>query len=340
MTRTRTQPGRPGHRRDANTRHAAAFSLMEVLVALGIFALGLVAVAAVFPTAIAIQSETVRDLAGQRAVINARSTIQALARSNKTPPANDYRTLTFKKTVNPVTLTATYSGTLAPYGDAAIPSGGRTGFPGGVQPMIDQPMTISQPHTPPYNTIEMGSSLALLNAPRSFHDLFSIDTRSYPKNIADPFLRDYYWYPLIQAKDLTGATSTWMVYLMVMQRRGTEAVPEVRAVGVSVIDDNRLRLANAGTYQIDNDLDDDGLPDLIQPGDYVLGDDGSIFRVVVTERVAGRDEITLDSQVPLGAGLNLLYYAVAIDGLDRSLKRESRSAIVRIEQFEIVVNEP
>lgn len=345
MTPTRTTRSARG--RNARTtpawghagsrRGTRAFSLMEVLIALGIFALGLVAVAAVFPTAIAIQSETVRDLAGQRAIINARSTIQALARSQPKPlPLTDFRVLSFKKTVAPLTGTTTYSGTLAPYADATPPAQGRTGYPGGVQPMIDQPMTMSeaQQHGT-LKMVEMSSTVAQLNAPRSFHDLFSVDTRSYPKNIADPYKRDYYWYPLIQASDLTGATSTWKVFVMVMQRRGTEAVPEVRAAGVTVSGNKTFTLNTTGPYALDNDLDNNGLPDLIQPGDYLLGEDGSIFRAIV----AGRNEITIDSQIPLGANLNLIYYAVARDGLDGSIKRETRSAIVRIDQFDLVVNE-
>lgn len=319
---------------------------MEVLVALGIFALGLVAVAAVFPTAIAIQSETVRDLAGQRAVINARSTIQAMARSIENPPTPNNRVLSYQHDTNP----AQRAGTLRDYTVATNqltnPSSGRTGFPGRVQPMIDQPINIAPNLLDqfPYSDVEVSPSVATLNAPNSFHNLFNLDVRSYPKNIADTSKRDYYWYPLIQAKDLTGNNPTWMVFLMVMQRRGTEAVPEVRAARViNVLGNNTIQFASSGPatdpHWWDNDADNDGLPDLIQPGDWVLADDGSIFRVVVAER----DRITIDSQVPVGAGLNFLYFAVALDRTDPAIpiiKRETRSAIVRIEQFEIVVDKP
>ncbi len=310
-------------------RREGAFSLMEVMIALGIFAIGLVAVAAVFPTAISIQRETVRDLAGQRTIINARTMIQAMARSSELTPTSNFRTLTYEHDIDPTLR----KGTLKAFTENIIPTLGRTGFPGGVQPMIDLP-------SPPINLpfAEMSTSLVQLNAAKSFHSLFSLDIRSYPQNISRADQRDYYWYPLIQARDLTSANPTWMIYLMVMQRRGSEAVPEVRFAQVdtrpSVTFD---RFITFTTSSMDNDLDNDGLPDLIQPGDWVLGDDGSIHRVLLAEK----HKITVESPIPVTGQLRLIYYAAAIDlAAPGILKRESRSPIVRIDQFEIVVDKP
>jgi prepilin-type N-terminal cleavage/methylation domain-containing protein len=292
------------------------FSLMEVLIALGIFAIGLVAVAAVFPTAIAIQRETVRDLAGQRAVTSARSTIMALARTKdpfEAPPYDKrFQSLSYRHDI----LAINRAGTLRDF-TTPSPRPNVTGRPGGVQPMIDQ-------------------SFPALVAPRSFGDFFTLETRGYPQNIPRFDRRDYYWFPLIQARDLSGNKPTWFMYLMVMQRLGTEAVPEVRA---AVIDrrNTRDRVIAFDIRSLNNDLDNDGLPDLIQPGDWVLGDDGSIHRVLVAQ---GTDRITVESPVP-PTGLRMIYYAVAIDPAAPGVpKREGRSPIVRIEQFEVVVDQP
>jgi hypothetical protein len=308
---------------------------MEVLVALGIFAMGLVAVAAVFPTAIAIQRETVRDLAGQRVAVNAKSLVQSMARS--------IDNLEDLSTVSGTNLTLTYhhdaqevnrEGTLKPFTVTTLPAGGKTGRAGRAQPMIDQPINNStwQMANP---TGEMVGPL--LNAARSFHNLFSEEARSYPKTIANSAERDYYWYPIIQPKDLTSPQPAWMMYLMIMQRHGTEAIPEVRALLISIDPANpkKLTFLNAGTYSLDNDANDNGLPDVIQPGDTVLGDDGSILHVVLAEK----GSITVDAVVsPTTTGM--IYYAQALEGGTGAEKTESRSPIVRIEQFELVVNDP
>jgi len=333
---------------------------MEILISLGIFAVGLVAVAAVFPTAIAIQRETVRDLAGQRIAANAQATIKALAVSTLGPavPTSSQtynsRTLTYKHdllaqdrrgTLKDFTINNT--GTDKQY--LFSPNGGRTGAPGRVQPMIDQPNFRPQHQTDPdYSGREMSTTIARVNAVKSFHYLFSEGIRSYPKTIPRTNERDYYWYPFIQAKDLTGNSPTWVVYLMIMRRSGTEAPPEPRAVRVTNVTGNVIEFDSTGPandpYWLDNDNDNggvgDGLPDVIQPGDFVLADDGSSFRVILAEK----DRITVESQIPASTAINFLYYAVALEGglayPNFLVKREARSPIIRIEQFELVVNEP
>ncbi len=327
--------------RGKNAGRAGGFSLMEVLVALGIFAVGLVAVAAVFPTAISVQSETVRDLAGQRAVANARTTIQSLARSKESAPTNRFLTLTYKHDIVPTLR----EGTLVPFTENNPPATGRTGSPGGVQPMLDQPLPpIGAQLTLPAFA-EMSAS-SPLNAAKSFHNLFSQDIRSYPQNVSQSDRRDYYWFPLIQARDLTASNPIWMTYIMVMQRRGTEAVPEVRAARINpgASGGSVIVLAQSGPIAgeiWDNDFDDDGLPDLIQPGDWVLDSRGTIHRVLLAERF----QITVESAVPVSfRNGDLIYFAVAIEGggnwQNPVIKRESRSPIVRIEQFEIVAENP
>jgi len=317
---------------------------MEVLVALGIFAVGLVAVAAVFPTAISVQSETVRDLAGQRAVVNARTMIQSLARSadsNETEPPTNFLSLTYKHDINPLLRT----GTLVPFTEVPPTPTSWTGFPGGVQPMLDQPLPPVGVQRTLSPTAEMTNPA--LNAAKSFHSLFSQDIRSYPYSIIQSDRRDYYWFPMIQIRDLTQQNSaSWMMYLMVMQRRGTDAVPQVRAARIDPAQSSGriIALATTGpnaTEIWDNDFDDDGLPDILQPGDWVLDSRGTIHRVLLAER----NQFTVESPVPINfRNGDLIYFAVAVEGGGNwqtpVIKRETRSPIVRIEQFEIVVDQP
>ncbi|MEX0654822.1 MAG: prepilin-type N-terminal cleavage/methylation domain-containing protein [Phycisphaeraceae bacterium] len=56
---------------------AAGFSLMEVLVALGIFALGFVAIASIFPAGAMLQRQTADDVNARHVERNARAIIQA-----------------------------------------------------------------------------------------------------------------------------------------------------------------------------------------------------------------------------------------------------------------------
>ena len=324
---------------------------MEVLVALGIFAIGLVAVAALFPTAITVQSETVRDLAGQRIAVDAKDTIRAMANSydkthnNNTLWKDAYTVISYHHDLDPLNR----GGTLKPFTLSTTPTGtngGKTGFAGRVQPMIDQPMYPKENQRVgpgPYTDAPEASTR--LNAVQSFHYLFSEEVRSYPKTVPETENREYYWYPFIQPKDLTSANPTWVVYLMVMQRHGTERIPEARAVRVSNVNGPILTLdksAAAGFEALDNDANNNGIADIIQPGDSVLADDGSIFLVKTVD--TANNTITVDATVPPSARINLLYYAVALEGgTNWNLpvpKPEARSPIVRIDSFELVVRQP
>ncbi len=327
-TRTTRFTGSRQHR-------GAGFSLMEVMVAMGIFTVGLVAVAAVFPTAITIQRETVRDLAGQRVTANAKAMVFALAQT-KDPVVgpNRFRELTYLHNINPAMAT----GTLVPYLDLKPPYDQlpTADNPNPVLPLVNDPPL---PFGPP-QLLAPQRQTGLLQA--SFHDLFTLDMRSHPSNIQDVSRRDYYWYPLIQANRLNPSVPpTWRAHIMVMRRTGSEAPPQVRLAEVdlsntsgSIIELKASASINAA-FDFENDIENDGLPDLIQPGDQILDTDGNTHRIILVDR----NILTVDSPnvgKPVG-----VYYAVAIDLTAPNVpKRETRSPIVRIDLVNLVVRQP
>jgi len=305
----------------------AGFSLLEVLVSLGIFAVGLIAVSAVFPTAITIQRETVRELDGRRVAQNAKATILAIVRSDTTVLGDDNEPWGEVSYLDPAT------GSLKNYFSAAL--GASAANPNPVMPMIDLPSN-------PDPMLETPPAAAFLDAPASFHGLFNLDTRSYPKNFhatdsgndVSALRRDYYWYPLIQATDLT-TTPKWFMTLFVMHRSGTQAPPEVRRSLKVIPNGNRIEFNpwlftdNTGT-NVSNDNDNggsgDGLPDYIQPGDKILADDGRVHTVILADATS----ITVNS--PTVGNPGTIYFAVAIDGVTGNIKTETRSPLVWIEE--------
>jgi len=291
---------------------------MEVMVALGIFAVGLVAVAAIFPTAITIQRDTVREVDGRRIGKNARAMVLAAARTDSASnPGNPSAEMSYDPGQTTPTAIAP-SGSLLPFITAAKGASAANTTP--VLPMINQP--------DPF----IGGPVQMLALP-SFHGLFTLAARSYPQNSIDPLRRDYYWYPLIQVSDATSPNPRFAMTIIVMHRDGTNRVPEVRrsydldktrTIGNVIAFNAAKGLFDDGTGDVSNDVDNDGLPDFIQPGDTVLGDDGLKHRVIL----ANATSITVDS--PNVGNLGTLYFTVAIDSAG-FIKREGRSPTVWIE---------
>lgn len=295
----RTHTSRPVRRHADAPRHSG-FSLMEVLVALGIFTVGLVAVAAIFPTAITIQRDTVREVDGRRIGKNAKALALAISRTNSALYPDDKRyEMSYRHNTNP----ALRKGSMEPFIAGAV--GATASNPTPVMPMVSQ----------------FGMA-----TPVSFGELFHLDTRSYPKNIADPLTRDYYWYPLIQVSDLASGTPEWNMIIIVMHRNGMDRPPLVRQSS-AVVQTGAGTLRNVINFggSLDNDVDNDGIPDFIQAGDQILGNDGQIHRVIL----ADKDTVTVNS--PNLGSLSSFYYAVAMDRSTGNVKSEVRSPIVWIE---------
>lgn len=314
------------------SRRSAAFSLMEVLVAMGIFTVGLVAVAAVFPTAITIQRDTVREVDGRRLGKNARAMILAAARSEVNAATNPYNVdkPEFEMSYRHAPVPANREGSLEPYVSAAVGASALNPTP--VMPMIDLPeITVTaqagRQRSAPPDGLDV-------DAPASFHGLMNLETRSYPKNIPQPDRRDYYWYPLLQVSGLAATEPTFSATLIIMHRGGTNLPPEVRrsfaldqsATGGNVITFNANGLFNDGTGDVNNDSDNNGLPDYIQPGDLILGDDGRVHRVILADATS----ITVNSD-NIGNPASI-YFGVSRERSTNRLKRESASPIVWIEE--------
>lgn len=64
-------------RRPAAARNAAGFTLMEIMIAMGIFAVGMIAVASVFPAAALLQKQTIDDLLAKQTARNAEAMLNA-----------------------------------------------------------------------------------------------------------------------------------------------------------------------------------------------------------------------------------------------------------------------
>lgn len=322
-----TPAGVTRHR--AASRRNAAFSLMEVLVAMGVFTVGLVAVAAIFPTAITIQRETVREVDGRRIGKNARATILAAARSDVNPSdtiRNDEPEFEMSYTHDPIP--ASRSGSLVKFVEDAVTASAFNPTP--VLPMIDLPESLPDGRLiPPSVQSPSPVNRALtLNAPMSFHGLLNLDVRSYPKNIELPDRRDYYWYPLLQVSNLTDPSGpSFSATLIVMHRSGTNAPPEVRESNpITDVNGSVITFGSNLLGTTSNDADGDGLPDLIQPGDIVLGNDGRVHRVIL----ADANTITVNSD-SIGNPTRI-FFGVSIERSTGIIKRESASPVVWIEE--------
>lgn len=65
-------------KQSAPTARRAGFTLAEVLISLGVFGIGMIAVASLFPVAAVLQKETADDILGTQSTLNARATLEAI----------------------------------------------------------------------------------------------------------------------------------------------------------------------------------------------------------------------------------------------------------------------
>lgn len=336
--------------RKSQTR--AGFTLIEVLIAMGIFLIGVICVAALFPASVAVQRDTMGSVMGQQVSRRAVKQMQIIAASGveKSDPLtyhHDSRSGNRTGTLEPFTEPSKLH--TNSYLNGTLKIGSR------VQPLIDY-RTTPNPHAlaaiPAIGSGEDGyvplapSSASGPADNASFRWIFGADFCSYPSTnvYAAPIAgnayttvpdRDYYWFPFIQVSGLdSGGSVNWQGFVVVMHRQPQMNVPQVRWVNITSYSGARMVFDNT----FDNDKDSDGIPDLIRPGDFILADNGVVHRVILAEA----DGCTVDSPVldANNLALNRIYFTVDVDNEGR-VKRESPRTVAWIDgPFPLPVQDP
>ena len=177
----------------SRSRRRPGFTLTEVLISLGIFAIGAIAVASLFPVAALLQKETADSILSQQAITNARATIEAIGLPS------------------------------AP-GDINTDLGGYHQTPPPIITNVDTmlvnaPLEISGTFT--------GVSPSQLIDSSTFSNRYPLDTRSYPATETDLGSRDYYWYLLVRDLDGDPVTEDWVVYLLVIEKKSNQTLTDL-----------------------------------------------------------------------------------------------------------------
>lgn len=166
------------------------FTLAEVLISLGIFAIGMIAVASLFPVAAILQKETADDILGQQSANNARATIEAIG-------------LTY---FDPDTA---FADDLDNYHQASSDRYGATTLQfSGVVPIADL-----LPPAQPSGT--------------SFYARFSLGERSFPSTEADWDERDHYWFFYVRDTAGSPTSPNWQGYVLIVEREEDQAFVDV-----------------------------------------------------------------------------------------------------------------
>jgi type II secretory pathway pseudopilin PulG len=166
--------------RRANRRAASGYSLMETLLAIGIFTLGFVGVAAIFPAAAALQKNSAEQLVAEISQRNAK----AIATSTNK--------LTYKYDTDPPIV----PGEANPIGDLGAGN-----------------YFVAGPAVIPLTT------KSTVECPITVQTKWSLDMRSYPSSRANLAERDLYWIPLIRSTSGDPSSPNWVMYVAVLRRQ-------------------------------------------------------------------------------------------------------------------------
>lgn len=249
-------------------RHAAAFTLMEVLVSIGILGVGLVAVASLFPTAILLQKQASDEALRQQYIRSADAMLigKGLSATVLLNFTDEYLNIhaddldadddVFETANNPA-----FDVYPLAYVDDDLSTSNRPGI------------------FPPYNYPD-----------ESYLRHWSILDRSFPSIVPDPAKRSVYWVPLFRrGVEASDYINDWRIYVFVMEDHresihydeddnpdnlacanpwDPEYFPKVYRLPITSVTNNRIQLINQWHGAL-----------AIRAGDMVLGDNGLIFRV-------------------------------------------------------------
>ncbi len=303
------------------------FNLMEVILAMGVFALGMVSIASLFPTAISQQRETIYEVTARQVAVGAKAKFLAMVESGVLSYSHDRKFMLRE-------------GTLLAYTEDTVL---------GIQPLINMKRQFRS-HTDSYHVYvpqvdemeeQIRNRIKNQDDYPPFDDYFSMDTLSYPSHIPDdkPEVsgrREYYWYPFIRASDMDSTHPEWFAYICVLRQTSNGFAPSIRRVRVeqenqseSSSEDGLVRLKYKTTWGISShDQNNNGIPDRISAGDTVLTDTGVVLQIFMA------DTLGVEVKTLLTGDVNWLYYgmsnAAESPGEDRI---EVRSPLIYIEEF-------
>lgn len=335
-------------------RAAAAFTLSEVLVAMGILALGTVAVASLFPTAAFLQKEAVKETLQQNHIRSADAILEGVGIRNAAllefieliEAEDNTGTSTYPPVVSRNNIedpafdvfalaeidTSVWSSYDSPMdvADAEMDRGITITIPSDQEPMNTEMSMSPTVGTPDmrmgnntfgeddsyvYDTTRYGQGnmpLSMRSLPTTTPALNNLGTPSYVE-------REVYWVPLVRAGvEASELFPDWSVYVFILQPdsqlRSSNAYAMRTDVSIAVnypgnygdFDDPSIVCANpdqaayvpkvfrvpaaAGGWNKTAPLEftpDVNLFGYVKPGEKVLGDNGSIYRVSQIDFASG-----------------------------------------------------
>lgn len=277
---------------------------MEVLVSIGILSLGLVGVAAVFPSAIFLQKQAVNEAFQHQHTRSADSVLQGKGLAN----------VLLIEAVSDANAVGYFS---PPANEAKFE----------VYPFCDIQINSTPPIADP--AVMYADSLLLK---------WPVEDRSYPSVTPDPADREFYWVPMLrrgpEANDYIADWDIFVFMLMPHQQDHTfdEAAvlaeysnvvcgndtgnlyePKVYRVDIIDINNNVISLPNHidritvpldPEFVADNSITD---PSVMKLGDQVLGDNGDVYRITAAN--GGEITVTPSPSIDPAKEPNAIWFA-------------------------------
>lgn len=331
------QRNRYRHPGPASRRPSAGFTLSEVLVAIGILALGTVAVASLFPTAAFLQKEAVKETLRQNHIRSADAILEGVGISNS-------QMLLFRDYIEGRPTTSPALTARAGITDPAFD----------VFALSEVDILLDAIVTPPVN---VGGSPDMAFGSADPTDSFVYDTTVFPAGrfpegmrslpttipgglnggVVEYRNREVYWVPLIRSGlEASENFPDWSVYAFVLQ-------PDSQLRNVDAYANANYPAAFNGLVCA-NPFDQDYFPKVfrvpvtwnpnnpqratpsvnlfgfVKPGEKVLGDNGVIYRVSQIDSAAGTMILAEDTEFsPINQrDLGAVWIAPAPGGIDQN----------------------